>query len=116
MSANQLALAIRVPANRVTANLRGDRAVSAETALRLERYFGTGPEFWMNLQSRYDVSVVVSERGENTVSVSQRLKLALSMNCLNSSVSSCITANRVCTALMPDRLLSTYLVCSGGLS
>ena len=64
MSANQLALAIRVPANRVTAILRGDRAVSAETALRLGRYFGTGPEFWMNLQSRYDVSVVVSERGQ----------------------------------------------------
>ena len=64
MSANQLALAIRVPANRVTAILRRDRAVSAETALRLGRYFGTGPEFWMNLQSRYDVSVVVSERGQ----------------------------------------------------
>ena len=64
LSANQLALAIRVPANRVTAILRGDRAVSAETALRLGRYFATGPEFWMNLQSRYDVSVVVSERGQ----------------------------------------------------
>ena len=64
MSANQLALAIRVPANRVTAILRGDRAVSAETALRLGRYFGTEPEFWMNLESRYDVSVVVSERGQ----------------------------------------------------
>ena len=64
MSANQLALAIRVPANRITAILRGDRAVSAETALRLGRCFGTGPEFWMNLQSRYDVSVVVSKRGQ----------------------------------------------------
>ena len=64
MSANQLALAIRVPANRVTAILRGDRAVSAEKALRLVRYFGTGPEFWMNLQSSYDVSVVVSNRGQ----------------------------------------------------
>ena len=64
MSANQLALAIRVPANRVTAILRGDRAVSADTALRLGRYFGTGPELWMTLQSRYDVSVVVSERGQ----------------------------------------------------
>ena len=64
MTANQLALAIRVPANRVTAILRGDRAVSVETALRLGRYFGTGPEFWMNLQSSYDVSVVVSDRGQ----------------------------------------------------
>ena len=64
MSANQLALAIRVPANRVTAILRGDRAVSAKTALRLGRYFGTGPEFWVNLQGSYDVSVVVAERGK----------------------------------------------------
>lgn len=57
MSASRLALAIRVPANRVTAILRGERAVSADTALRLGRYFGTGPDLWMNLQSRYDVSV-----------------------------------------------------------
>ena len=64
MSANQLALAIRVPANRITSILRGDRAVSAETALRLGRYLGTGAEFWMNLQSRHDVSVVLSERGD----------------------------------------------------
>ena len=64
MSANQLALAIRVPANRITSILRGDRAISAETALRLGRYLGTGPELWMNLQSRHDVSVVISERGD----------------------------------------------------
>ena len=64
MSANQLALAIRVPANRITSILREERAISAETALRLGRYLGTGPEFWMNLQSRHDVSVVVSKRGE----------------------------------------------------
>lgn len=63
MCAAQLALAIRVPANRVTAILRGERAVSADTALRLGRYFGTGPEIWMNLQSRYDVSVVEHARG-----------------------------------------------------
>lgn len=64
MSANQLALAIRVPANRITSIMRGDRAISAETALRLGRYLGTGPEFWMNLQRRHDVSVVIGERGE----------------------------------------------------
>ena len=64
MSANQLAVAIRVPANRVTAILRGDRAVSADPALRLGRYFATGPELWMTLQGRYDVSVVVSERSQ----------------------------------------------------
>lgn len=64
MSANQLALAIRVPANRITSILRGERSISAETALRLGRYLGTGPEFWMDLQSRHDVSAVISRRGE----------------------------------------------------
>ena len=60
MSAHQLALAIRVPANRITAILRGERAVTAETAVRLGRYLGTGPAFWMNLQSGYEISVVES--------------------------------------------------------
>ena len=64
MSANQLALAIREPANRITSIVRGDRPISAETALRLGRALGTGPEFWMNLQSRHDVSVVISESGD----------------------------------------------------
>ena len=63
MSANRLALAIRIPANRITAILRGQRAVTAETAVRLGRFLGTGPAFWMNLQSAYDVSVVESAKG-----------------------------------------------------
>ena len=63
LSAHRLALAIRVPANRITAILHGDRAVTAETAVRLGRYFGTGPEFWMTLQSAYDIATVNRERG-----------------------------------------------------
>ena len=63
MSANQLALAIRVPANRITAILRGERAITAETAVRLGRYLGTGPAFWMNLQCGYEISVVESAKG-----------------------------------------------------
>ena len=63
MSANRLGLAIRVPANRIFAILRGQRAVTAETAVRLGRFLGTGPAFWMNLQSAYDVSVVESAKG-----------------------------------------------------
>ena len=63
MSANQRALAIRVPANRITAILRGERAVRAETAVRFGRYRGTGPAFWMNLQSGYEISVVESTKG-----------------------------------------------------
>ena len=64
MSANQLALALRVPANRVTAILRGERAITAETALRLGRYLGTGAAFWMNLQTAYEISVVAAEIGQ----------------------------------------------------
>ena len=63
MSAHRLALALQVPANRITAILRGERAVTAETAVRLGRYLGTGPAFWMNLQSGYDISVVESVKG-----------------------------------------------------
>lgn len=63
ISANQLALALRVPANRITGILRGERAVSAETAVRLGRYLGTGAEFWMNLQAAYDISVIEAEMG-----------------------------------------------------
>ncbi|MGH7948065.1 MAG: HigA family addiction module antitoxin [Candidatus Binataceae bacterium] len=55
MTMNQLALALRVPANRINQIVDGERGVSAETALRLGRFFRTGPEFWLNLQSRYDL-------------------------------------------------------------
>ena len=64
LTANQLALAIRVPANRITAILRGERAVSAETAVRLGRYLRTGAAFWVNLQTQYDISVVETTRGD----------------------------------------------------
>jgi addiction module HigA family antidote len=55
LSANKLALALRVPSGRVTSILNGKRAISAETALRLARHFGVSAQFWMNLQSRYDI-------------------------------------------------------------
>jgi addiction module HigA family antidote len=65
LSANALALALRVPATRVGDILRHDRprGVSADTALRLARYFGTTPEFWLNLQSAYDLSLAAAESG-----------------------------------------------------
>ncbi len=56
LSANALALALRVPANRVTAILKEQRAVTADTAMRLGRYFGTSARFWLNLQQAYDLS------------------------------------------------------------
>ena len=63
VSANQLALKIRVPANRITSILRGERAVTAETGLRLGRFLGTGAAFWMNLQTAYDISVIEEKKG-----------------------------------------------------
>lgn len=57
LTAYALAKALRVPANRITAIVNGDRAITADTALRLARYFGTTPEFWLNLQTHYDLSV-----------------------------------------------------------
>lgn len=63
MSANALALKLRVPANRLTEIIRGERAISAETALRLGRYFGTGATFWMNLQGNYDLALTEREIG-----------------------------------------------------
>lgn len=57
LSANALALALRVPSNRITAILKDDRAVTADTAMRLARYFGTSARFWLNLQQAYDLSL-----------------------------------------------------------
>ncbi len=63
MTANALALKLRVPANRLSDIVRGHRAISPETALRLGRYFGTGAAFWMNLQANYDLALARQELG-----------------------------------------------------
>jgi antitoxin HigA-1 len=57
VSAYALAKALRVPANRVTAIINGERSISAETALRFARFFGTTDFFWMNLQANYDLAI-----------------------------------------------------------
>ncbi|CAN5299622.1 HigA family addiction module antitoxin [soil metagenome] len=57
LSAYALAKALRVPVNRITAIIRGERTITAGTALRLARFFGTTPEFWLNLQAHYDLTV-----------------------------------------------------------
>lgn len=57
LSAGALARAIMVPTNRITSILNGTRSITGETALRLARYLGTSPEFWMSLQSRYDLEL-----------------------------------------------------------
>ena len=64
LSQNRVALAIRVPARRINEIVLGKRSVTADTALRLGRYFGTSAQFWMNLQGRYDLDVAQDALGE----------------------------------------------------
>ena len=61
LSANALAAALHVPANRITAILKGARGITVDTALRLGRYFGTSPEFWMTLQVDYETRLLKTE-------------------------------------------------------
>ena len=64
LTANALAGRLGVPANRITAILKGQRGVTADTALRLARYFGTTPEFWLRLQQTYELRVAEIESGD----------------------------------------------------
>jgi addiction module HigA family antidote len=63
MSASALARALGVPANRVTAILKEQRGISADTALRLARYLGTSAQFWLNLQTSYDLRAAERQVG-----------------------------------------------------
>ena len=60
ISQNQLALDLHVPAPRINAIVRGKRSITADTALRLGAYFSMEPQFWLNLQSNYDIGVAAS--------------------------------------------------------
>ncbi len=63
MSAAELARKIDVPTNRVTQILNGERAITGDTALRLGHFFGTSPEFWLNLQSLYELRLAQQKAG-----------------------------------------------------
>jgi len=64
LSARAIAEKIAVPHNRIAAILRGQRAVTADTALRLAQFFGTTAKLWLNLQQSYDLKLADQERGE----------------------------------------------------
>ena len=64
MSANAFAEALNVPANRISAILKGQRGVTADTALRLSRYLGTTPHVWLNLQKTFELRVAELESGK----------------------------------------------------
>ena len=63
LSANRLALDLGVPSGRITDILNGRRAITADTAVRLGRYFGNGPQFWIDLQGQYEIAAVERDRG-----------------------------------------------------
>ena len=65
LSASALAKALDVPTNRVTAILKGQRGMTADTALRLSRYFGTTPQLWQNLQKAFELRVAEIESGKH---------------------------------------------------
>lgn len=63
LTVNALALALRVPANRIGGIVKGQRGITADTALRLGRYFGTSAQIWMNLQAKYELAVAEDLHG-----------------------------------------------------
>lgn len=63
VSLNELGRALRVPMNRISAIVNGKRAITVDTAMRLGRYFGTSPQYWLNLQHAYDLEVAAQEIG-----------------------------------------------------
>ena len=63
LSANRLSLDLGVPSGRITDILNGRRAITADTAVRLGHYFGNRAQFWLDVQSQYDIAVVEKERG-----------------------------------------------------
>jgi antitoxin HigA-1 len=64
MSAAELARRLKVPTNRVTSILNGQRAISGDTALRLAYFFGTTPQFWLNIQGLYEIRLAEAKSGK----------------------------------------------------
>ena len=69
MSAAELARQLNVPTNRITSIVNGQRAITGDTALRLAHFFGASPEFWLNLQSLYDLRVAEQKAGKSIKSL-----------------------------------------------
>ena len=69
MSAAALARQIQVPTNRITGILNGQRAITGDTALRLARFFGSSPEFWLYLQMLYDLRLAEKKAGQGIKSL-----------------------------------------------
>jgi addiction module HigA family antidote len=77
ISAAELARHIHVPPNRISQILRGQRDITADTALRLGRWFGTGPQIWLNLQKTYELDVAKQQLGDTIEDIEPRAKIAV---------------------------------------
>jgi addiction module HigA family antidote len=73
LSANRLALDLGVPSGRITDILNGRRSITADTAVRLARYFGNSAQFWLDLQGQFDIAVIEREKGAD---ISRRIRPA----------------------------------------
>ncbi|MHB8835792.1 MAG: HigA family addiction module antitoxin [Candidatus Methylomirabilia bacterium] len=76
VSINKLARDIYVPPGRISEIVNGKRSITADTAIRLGRYFGVSPEIWLNLQADYELRVVMRDTGKEIESHVRRLKVA----------------------------------------
>jgi len=76
LNAHQVALKLRVPANRISDILRGKRPITADTALRLARFFGTSAQMWINLQAKYDLQMAEDRLSEKVTEEVQPFKAA----------------------------------------
>lgn len=65
LSANRLAINLGVPSGRITDILNGRRSITADTAVRLGRFFGNSAQFWLDLQSQHDIAVIERDRGDD---------------------------------------------------
>jgi addiction module HigA family antidote len=72
ISAAELARSIRVPANRISQILASKRNITADTALRLGRWFGTGPQLWLNLQQAYELDLAQKQLGDELEAIAPR--------------------------------------------
>jgi len=77
MSAAELSRQIKVPVNRVTSIINGQRGITADTALRLGHWFGTSPQFWLNLQQLYELRLAEDEVGETIARLPRRVDGAM---------------------------------------
>ena len=78
MSAAELSRQIDVPVNRITGIIHGQRGITADTALRLGHWFGTSPQFWMNLQQNYELRLAESQVGAKIAVLPRRATRSMS--------------------------------------